>query len=281
MDSPFSARTVVSEDGTSIGYRSSGDGPGVILVPGGMKAAQHLSQLAAALSDDFRVHVIDRRGRGATGPRGSGSPLVEDVADIAALASVTGSRFLFGHSVGALSSLRAARDAPGFQKVVLYEPPLSVDGSAPIGWVERFDHELAEGKVAAALVTALKGARIDRRMAAIPRLVLRPLLALGIRAETVADGDVAIRDLVSTQHADMGIVQEMAETASDYADLSQPVLLLGGTRSPRYLRTAMDELARTLPRAEEIIFPGFDHQGPENEGHPLVVAAQIRRFLRD
>ena len=54
--------TVGSVDGTVIGYRSLGSGPAVLLVHGGMKAAQHLMDLARVLSDGFTMHVVDRRG---------------------------------------------------------------------------------------------------------------------------------------------------------------------------------------------------------------------------
>jgi pimeloyl-ACP methyl ester carboxylesterase len=50
-------------DGTAIGYREYGSGPGLILVHGGMKAAQHFGKLAGALGNDFRVYAPDRRGR--------------------------------------------------------------------------------------------------------------------------------------------------------------------------------------------------------------------------
>ena len=41
----------------------------------------------------------------------------------------------------------------------MYEPPLSIDGSTPQGWVSRFQAELAAGRQGAAAVTALRGTR--------------------------------------------------------------------------------------------------------------------------
>ncbi|NUR90571.1 MAG: hypothetical protein HOY71_41385, partial [Nonomuraea sp.] len=46
------AERVGSADGTTIGYRTSGQGPGLILLHGGMLASQHFTGLAAALADD-------------------------------------------------------------------------------------------------------------------------------------------------------------------------------------------------------------------------------------
>ena len=54
---------MTSRDGTIIGYRQLGRGPGVIAVHGGMQAAQNLMKLAGALADSFTVYLPDRRGR--------------------------------------------------------------------------------------------------------------------------------------------------------------------------------------------------------------------------
>jgi pimeloyl-ACP methyl ester carboxylesterase len=67
---PYTLGSVVSRDGTTIGYRQFGSGPGIIAVHGGAQAAQNFTKLASALSDAFTVYVPDRRGRGRSGPPG-------------------------------------------------------------------------------------------------------------------------------------------------------------------------------------------------------------------
>lgn len=58
----YTTGTVTSADGTTIGYRRLGSGPGVVLLSGGFLAAQHYMDLAGALSGAFTVYVVDRRG---------------------------------------------------------------------------------------------------------------------------------------------------------------------------------------------------------------------------
>src|ERR1039457_4295652 len=62
--------SVASADGTTIGYRRVGDGPGVVLVHGAGQSSQNLMTLARSLSDRFTVYVPDRSGRGMSGPGG-------------------------------------------------------------------------------------------------------------------------------------------------------------------------------------------------------------------
>jgi pimeloyl-ACP methyl ester carboxylesterase len=270
---------VSSADGTVIGYRWYGSGPGLILVHGGMQAAQHLSALAAALSDQFRVFVPDRRGRGSSQAHGTESGLRQEVEDLQALIAATGARFLFGHSSGALIALRAALVTPAVERTALYEPPLSVRGSSPSAWVPRFHREIAAGKNAAAAVTALKGARLDPVLTRLPRWVLTPVAAAGMRDRHTAADDVPAADLVPTMRFDVQIAREMADTTAEYAALHARVLLLGGTRSPDYLGTALRELAAVIPGSQIVTLRGLGHMGPQNGGKPEIVARALRDFF--
>ena len=56
--------TVVSRDGTRIGYLSVGSGPSVLVIPGVLSLAADYAAFARALSEHFTVHTIERRGRG-------------------------------------------------------------------------------------------------------------------------------------------------------------------------------------------------------------------------
>src|SRR5262245_45046722 len=257
----FGTATVLSADGTAIGYRVYGSGPGLVLVHGGMKAAQHLSELADELGRDYRVYVPDRRGRGMSGPSGEGFGLRSEVEDLQAIIAATGTRLAFGHSSGALVTLRAALVTPALERIALYEPPLSIRGSAPSTWVPRYERELESGRQVAALITALKGLGVDPVLGRIPRFVLAPAFTIGLRFQTRSPGEVTIADLIPTQGLDMQLVGAMADTAAEYAHLPTRVLLLGGTKGPAYLDAALAELATVLPHARRLTLAGLTHEG--------------------
>lgn len=81
--------SVISTDGTAIGYRQIGDGPGVVLVHGTASSGHNLMQLAEALADSFTVTVPDRRGRGLSGPYGPHDGIQAEVEDLDALMAET------------------------------------------------------------------------------------------------------------------------------------------------------------------------------------------------
>lgn len=64
---------------------------------------------------------------------------------------------MFGLSAGAVIALETARSSAPITRLALYEPPLSFDGVSHTAWVARYERELAAGRLAAALVTIMKG----------------------------------------------------------------------------------------------------------------------------
>jgi pimeloyl-ACP methyl ester carboxylesterase len=113
--------TVRSADGTVIGYRRQGSGPGLVLVQGSMGTAENFRELAAALAPHFTVVTPDRRDRGLSGPGLSTYALAREVEDLDAVLAATGARFVFGLSSGAVIALWAGRRLPAIEKL----PPTS------------------------------------------------------------------------------------------------------------------------------------------------------------
>src|ERR1700731_32508 len=100
--------SVISKDGTVISYKSTGEGPGVIVLHGALSSSDDFSHFAQELADSFTVHVIDRRGRGMSGPQGNEYSIRKECEDITVVQEATGAAFLFGHSFGGLVALETA-----------------------------------------------------------------------------------------------------------------------------------------------------------------------------
>jgi pimeloyl-ACP methyl ester carboxylesterase len=272
-----STGSVTSKDGTPIGYRQLGRGPGVILVHGGMQASQNLMRLAGALSEQFTVYVMDRRGRGLSGPHGASYGLERECDDVRALQAETGARGLFGLSSGAVVTLFVALTLPGDCKVALYEPPLPL--SRPLtDWVARFDAEIARGDLASAMVTVMK-ANGDSFFDRLPRWLIVPLLRRAIAAEKANGDQVPLRALIPTMHYDAILVNAVMGRLQDVRALRPALLLLGGKRSKAYLRAGLDALGHLVAHSERVELPGVGHLAADNGGKPELVARELRRFF--
>ncbi|MEZ7123956.1 alpha/beta fold hydrolase [Nonomuraea sp. AD125B] len=278
---------VTSQDGTEIAYRRlGGDGPGLVLLHGAMQTGQGNIELAEALSGAFTCYVPDRRGRGRSGPAGPRYGLAREVEDLSALLAATGAEHVMGVSSGAIVALRTALARPELRTVIAFEPPLDLDGSNPTGWLERFDRELAAGRVPAALVTGMLGTRMGPAfLGLLPRPLLEAMTTAMLKRQdrTAADGEPTFRELAPTLRQDVQVVAETADDLDAYRRVRAEVLLLGGTRSPAYLRNVLTALRGVLPRCQRVDLPGLDHSATSNaamRGRPEQVAAEVRRFLR-
>jgi pimeloyl-ACP methyl ester carboxylesterase len=276
---------VTSKDGTIIGYRQLGHGPGLVLLHGHMESAQSHIQLAEALAATFTVYLPDRRGRGLSGPYDNDYSIQKDVEDMDALLTKTGAHYVFGVSSGGIIWLQAALSLPAIRKAAIYEPPLLINGSLPIAWLTRFDKEMAQGKVASALITAMKGTQMGPPIFnVIPRRVLELLTNMAMKSEDkkAKDDDVTMRMLAPTLHYDFQLVVEMGEKLESFKAIRAKVLLLGGSKSPAYFKVALDALEKVLPHVTRIEFSGLGHGGSGNVnrgGRPERIAQELRRFF--
>jgi pimeloyl-ACP methyl ester carboxylesterase len=279
--------TVTSRDGTTIGYLELGRGPSLILLHGAMVSARSFTRLAEALADSHTVVVPDRRGRGLSGPFGGGYSIDKEIEDLDALVTRTGATDFFGVSAGALIGLRAALSHPAMRRLALYEPALSVDGSF-VPSSTRMDRELANGDIAAALITGMKETRIGPPIFNVmPRRLLESITNKSMRDEDrkAAPGDVTMRMLAPTLHYDIELIHEMSGTLDDYRAVRASVLLLGGSKSPAWAGVALDALERVLPAVTRVEFPGLDHGGVTNPSttnrasDPELVAQELSRFF--
>jgi len=277
--------SVTSRDGTTIGYRRFGRGPALILLHGSMSSGAHHTELARLLSDAFTVVVPDRRGRGLSGPYRLGDELRQELEDVAALLDATGATKIWGLSSGACIALHAARALPAIAKVAIFEPPLVPDRAAAAAFLATFDDEMARGKVGEALITAMRGAEMGPGwFRALPKALTARLAMMGMaqEAKKAAGPYPTMRELSSTLHAEFAIVTESSGRIDDYRSIRSEVLLMGGSKSPVFLKRALADLARVLPGARRVELAGSDHAASWNSdvrGHPEPVARELRRFF--
>jgi len=107
-------------------HRTCGDGPALVLSHGLTDNGLCWSRLAAALSPDFDVIMLDARGHGGSSRMIPGE-LHDPAADIADAIEALGLTrpIVMGHSVGARSTARYAGTWPDrVARVILEDPPL-------------------------------------------------------------------------------------------------------------------------------------------------------------
>jgi len=282
----YTTGSVTSQDGTTIGYRQYGHGPGVVLLHGTASSGYNHRQLAEALADAFTVYVPDRRNLGLSGPYSKDYSIQKEVEDLDALLTKTGAHNVFGVSSGGIICLQAALTLPAIHKAAIYEPPLFING-APTAVLARFDQEMAEGKVGAALITAMKGAQMGPPIFNVmPHRLLELLTNMAMKGEDKkgSGGYVPMRALAPALHYDFQLVVEMSDKLENFRAVRVEVLLLGGSKSPAYLKASLDALEKVLPHVTRVEFPGLGHAASWNTdrgGQPEPVAQELRRFFAE
>ena len=268
--------TVLSRDGTKISYLSMGSGPSVLVIPGALFMAADYAAFANALAEHFTVHIIERRGRGESGPQGDDYSIAKEREDVLALLQKIGASLLVGHSFGGLVALEVARNNPSLTKVAVYEPGVSIDGSIPMHWMPGYEKKLAEKKYLDAFVEFSLGSGPERARKTPPWLMklLLPLflnsherkLMLGLLPENLREHQEVAR---------------LDSSYENYREIAAGVLLMyGGKSDLPWVHPAMERLAAVLPRSETKAFPRLDHFGIDKKAPREVAKAVNTYFLK-
>jgi pimeloyl-ACP methyl ester carboxylesterase len=287
----YTTGTVTSRDGTLIGYRQYGHGPGLVLVQGAMGTVENFSHLAELLSESFTVYVPERRGRGLSPrPYTKDHSIQRDVEDVEALLTKTGAHSVYGLSSGALIALAAALSSNTIQKLAVYEPPLFEASPLPTGELARFDRAMDQGNLGAALTAAGKAVQLMPIMNYIPGWLLTFMSnrMLASEAKRPKGDEPTLREITLSLPYDFRDVAEMHGALNRFSTIQTEVLLLGGSKSPAYLKSDLDALEKVLPRVTRIEFPGLGHAASWNYdkqrnpgGQPETVAQVLRRFFAE
>lgn len=272
---------VTSADGTRIGYLSEGAGPGLVLVQGAMADVYAYRDLASELGTSYTVFSAERRGRGLSPrPYSQDHDVGRDVADVDGILQATGARLVFGLSSGGVIALEAARTLPRVVAAAVYEPPFYASGIDHDG-IARLGREIETGDLPAALLDALLVAgTAPAALRVLPRAVARALarVALLVDDHLHKEGS-SLRLLLPGVRYDFHDVAQVDGHLAAYAELTKPVLLISGTKSPAFLRRAVRTLHSTIPGSTHVELEGLGHDGPWNNGSPAAVAAVTQRHL--
>jgi pimeloyl-ACP methyl ester carboxylesterase len=254
--------TVISADGTAIGYERTGDGPPLVLVDGAMchRAAGPMRPLAALLRDRFTVCAYDRRGRGESGDT-QPYAVAREIEDLrAVIAEVGGEAFVYGISSGAALALAAAAEPEtGISKVACYEPPFVADDGADDMHAKEYTQRLA---------TLLgEGRGGDAVALFMTRVGLPEQAVAGMRAQPGWAGLEAIAPTLAYDDVVLGGGRVPHELT---AQVTVPALVLCGSASPESLRRAARATAQALPAADFGTLAGQTHDvAPEALAPPL------------
>jgi len=271
------SHTALSGDGTRIGYLSVGEGPSILVIPGVLSMAVDYAAFARALSEHFKVHTIERRGRGESGPQGDDYSIVKECEDVLALREETGAALLVGHSYGGLVALEAARNGKAFSKIAVYEPAVSIGGSMPTAWMPGYEKRLAEKRNLDALVEFTL-ADAPRRIQKTPRWLMKLILLVLM---SFSRQYRQMLDLLDQNLREWREIARLDSSWEHYREIAAGVLLMyGGKSDSAAVTLAMERLAAILPHAETKEFPRLDHFGIERTAPREVAKAVGDYFLR-
>lgn len=116
-----------SADGTKLGCEVIGAGPPLLAIHGSTADRHRWAAVREQLAQSFRLHLMDRRGRGLSSEEVPlGYSLDREAEDIHAVVDAIGEPVLvLAHSYGGACALDAATDCPGIARMLVYEPALS------------------------------------------------------------------------------------------------------------------------------------------------------------
>jgi pimeloyl-ACP methyl ester carboxylesterase len=258
---------VRAADGTDVIVAEEGSGRPVILLHGGSSDESPWAAVAAALAPSFRVLRVRRRVYRLDLSSDPATTYAEQVADVLAVAYALGeSSVLVGHSSGAILALETVvRDPAPFAGLVVYEPPLVVDG--PVGGPDGLPRARAAQK-AGDLGTAM--AIFVEHMVAVPHGA-----AQGVKAAVAQSPGFAA--MVPRQLDDTDAIDRLGPRLDQYGRIDLPILMLNGDQSPTHLGRRTAALAGVLTNGRRVTLVGQGHGAHESD--PVAVAGAIAAFV--
>jgi pimeloyl-ACP methyl ester carboxylesterase len=249
--------SVVSPDGTVLGFETLGAGPPLVLVHGTGADRHRWAPVQELLAERYRVHVLDRRGRGLSADEAPEYGIWREAEDIAAVAeSLGGDVYVVAHSYGAVCSLHAAQITAAFGRLVAYEPPRPKPG-------ERVVPADAVARMRAATDPDEIVSTFMREALRLPRSTVDEMKGTPIWEARLGAAHTIARELECVE----------AFVADErLGKIAVPVRLFLGTESPEYLRLAVEAVAERVLGADIVPMVGQAHQAMDFDPEQFVAA---------
>ena len=252
--------------GSRLRYRDEGEGPAVVLLHGWALDLDMWEPQAAALSADYRIVRVDRRGFGLS----SGEPsLVDDVSDVQALCRHLKLQriSLLGTSQGARVALHIASVSPSMISCLILDGSPRIGAAAGRRDPQELPYEDYRHLAQTQGMTALRREWMRHPLAELKtgRADARELLARMVARYPGKD----LIDPVSRP--------ALTTTAEMIQSIAPPVLVIGGALDIDSRRRIALELVRELPRAQRAEIPDAGHLS--NLDNPQAYTSALRRFL--
>jgi pimeloyl-ACP methyl ester carboxylesterase len=259
--------TARSPDGTLLGCEVLGDGPPLLAIHGSTADRHRWANVRDPLASRFRLHLMDRRGRGLSGDENSEDYSIErEAEDIRALVEAIGAGVLIlSHSYGGAASLVAAANCPGIARMLVYEPALST-AQGPIN---------PEGATAEVEAAVASGDREATLTVFFSRMLLLDDAAIdAMRATPMWQKRLAAAHTLAREARAANACRAESEQLSA---IGVPVrILLGGATTPALTRAAHAAHA-AIPGAELRELPGHGHAAMDAD--PALFVREVEDWL--
>ena len=248
-------------NGTRLHYQTSGRGPAVVLIHGGLVDSRLWDEQMKPLSKRFRVVRYDLRGYGQSAAPSEPFSHLEDLRGLLDFLKIEKAT-LVGLSLGGIIAADFALEHPErVERLVLVGPglrgdkqPPPTDAAAALEAMSRGPEAFADAAMKRELYAAVRpGSDTHARLR---RMLLENFKALS----SLRPGFLKYPE---------------PPTAERLADIKPPTLVLIGSRDGRNLLNIADTLAATIPGARKVVIHGASHHPP------VETPAEFNRALLD
>ena len=255
--------SVVSADGTVVGFEREGSGPPLVLVHGGTADRSRWAPVRAELSAAFSLYLVDRRGRGLSTRETADYAIGREGEDIVAVLDAIGDpAFVVGHSYGALVSIEAALRSSSIARLLLYEPAAATPGHVPVEErvLDAFEATLGSGDRDAALELFFS------EVVGVPKEAIDNMRGTPIWQARLAAIHTALREGRAANAFSLDPDRLRA--------LRVPTTILMGDQSPAWLRSAAEHAHQAIGGSDLVVLEGQGHMAIDTA--PDLFVAHVR-----